>query len=281
MITIYTINEVRAQIKQWRQKGETVALVMTMGNLHQGHISLIEAATQTADHVIASIFVNPMQFGQNEDLDAYPRTLKADQQALSDAGTAVLFAPNCSTIYPNGMDVQTYVEVPKISETLCGAGRPGHFRGVATVVCKFFNIIQPDFALFGKKDFQQLLVIKTMVEDLSLPIEIIGIDTQREASGLAMSSRNGYLSADEKLQATSIKRVLDAIAHDIKAGLHLNELTYRHEQTLINAGLVPEYIEIRNADNLFPATDDDNALVVLIAAKMGTTRLIDNQCVNR
>lgn len=281
MITLHTVSQVRAQVKHWREKGETVALVMTMGNLHQGHISLVEAAAQKADHVVASIFVNPMQFGQNEDLDSYPRTLAADQQALTDAGTALLFAPNAATVYPNGMDAQTYVEVPKISETLCGAGRPGHFRGVATVVCKFFNIIQPDFAFFGQKDFQQLLVIKTMVEDLSLPIEIIGIETMREKSGLAMSSRNGYLTSTEKQQAATIKQVMDAIANDIKQGIHLNEITQEHEQTLINAGFEPEYVEIRNANNLYPASNDDKSLVILIAAKMGTTRLIDNLCVSR
>ncbi|WP_298773804.1 pantoate--beta-alanine ligase [uncultured Shewanella sp.] len=281
MITLHTVSQVRAQVKHWREKGETVALVMTMGNLHQGHISLVEAAAQKADHVVASIFVNPMQFGQNEDLDSYPRTLAADQQALTDAGTALLFAPNAATVYPNGMDVQTYVEVPKISETLCGAGRPGHFRGVATVVCKFFNIIQPDFAFFGQKDFQQLLVIKTMVEDLSLPIEIIGIETMREKSGLAMSSRNGYLTSSEKQQAATIKQVMDAIANDITQGIHLNEITQEHEQTLINVGFEPEYVEIRNANNLYPASNDDKSLVILIAAKMGTTRLIDNLCVSR
>ncbi|WP_299004887.1 pantoate--beta-alanine ligase [uncultured Shewanella sp.] len=281
MITVHTVNEVRAQIKAWRQKGETVALVMTMGNLHQGHVSLVEAAAKKADHVVASIFVNPMQFGKNEDLDSYPRTLAADQQALTKAGTALLFAPNAATVYPNGMEAQTYVEVPKISETLCGAGRPGHFRGVATVVCKFFNIIQPDFAFFGKKDFQQLLVIKTMVEDLSLPIEIIGVETMREESGLAMSSRNGYLTPTEKQQAASIKQVMDAMSEDIKQGHHLKEVTFRHQQTLIDAGFEPEYVEVRNATNLYPATDEDTELVILVAAKMGTTRLIDNLCVSR
>ena len=281
MITTHAIDEVRAQIRHWRQKGETVALVMTMGNLHQGHVSLVNAAAKRADHVVASIFVNPMQFGKNEDLDSYPRTLSADQQALDAAGTALLFAPNASSIYPNGMDTQSFVEVPKVSEELCGAGRPGHFRGVATVVCKFFNIIQPDLAFFGKKDFQQLLVIKTMVEDLSLPIEIIGVDTMREASGLAMSSRNGYLSVEEKQQAATIKQMMDAMSDDIKQGKHLKDVTHQHQQTLIDAGFEPEYLEVRSAINLYPATDDDIELVILVAAKMGTTRLIDNQCVSR
>lgn len=281
MITIHTIDEVRAQIRHWRQKGETVALVMTMGNLHQGHVSLVNAAAEKADHVVASIFVNPMQFGKNEDLDSYPRTLAADQQALTDAGTALLFAPNATTVYPNGMETQTYVEVPKISEELCGAGRPGHFRGVATVVCKFFNIIQPDFAFFGRKDFQQLLVIKAMVDDLSLPIDVIGVETMREDSGLAMSTRNGYLCSNQKQQAAIIKQVMDAMSDDIKQGKHLKEVTHQHQQTLIDAGFEPEYLEVRSAINLYPAKDDDIELVILVAAKMGTTRLIDNQCVSR
>ncbi|MCL1122994.1 pantoate--beta-alanine ligase [Shewanella surugensis] len=281
MITIHTIDEVRTHIRHWRQKGETVALVMTMGNLHQGHVSLIKAAAQKADHVVASIFVNPMQFGKNEDFDTYPKTLAVDQLALSEAGTALLFAPNATTVYPNGMDTQTFVEVPRVSEELCGAGRPGHFRGVATVVCKFFNIIQPDFAFFGRKDFQQLLVINTMVEDLSLPIEVIGVETMREASGLAMSSRNGYLCSDQKQQAASIKKVMDAMSIDIKQGKALDAVTQEYLQTLINTGFVPEYLEVRNAKNLYPAADLDKELVILVAAKMGSTRLIDNQCVNR
>lgn len=180
MITSAHIDDIRTQVRAWRAKGETVAFVPTMGNLHQGHITLVKEAAQKCDHVVVSIFVNPMQFGQNEDLDAYPRTLAADSEALTTAGAELLFTPTPATIYPKGLAQQTFVEVPGISEVLCGASRPGHFRGVATVVCKLFNIVQPDVAFFGNKDYQQLLVIRTMVEDLSLPIEIIGVDTIRE-----------------------------------------------------------------------------------------------------
>lgn len=216
MITSTHIDDIRTQVRAWRAKGETVAFVPTMGNLHQGHITLVKEAAQKCDHVVVSIFVNPMQFGQNEDLDAYPRTLAADSEALTTAGAELLFTPTPATIYPKGLAQQTFVEVPGISEVLCGASRPGHFRGVATVVCKLFNIVQPDVAFFGNKDYQQLLVIRTMVEDLSLPIEIIGVDTIREASGLAMSSRNGYLTRDEKAAAPALKKALDAMAAGIK-----------------------------------------------------------------
>ena len=218
MITSAHIDDIRTQVRAWRAKGETVAFVPTMGNLHQGHITLVKEAAQKCDHVVVSIFVNPMQFGQNEDLDAYPRTLAADSEALTTAGAELLFTPTPATIYPKGLAQQTFVEVPGISEVLCGASRPGHFRGVATVVCKLFNIVQPDVAFFGNKDYQQLLVIRTMVEDLSLPIEIIGVDTIREASGLAMSSRNGYLTRDEKAAAPALKKALDAMAAGIKQG---------------------------------------------------------------
>ncbi|MGL5393104.1 MAG: pantoate--beta-alanine ligase, partial [Shewanella sp.] len=218
MITSAHIEDIRTQVRAWRAKGETVAFVPTMGNLHQGHLTLVKQAAQKCDHVVVSIFVNPMQFGQHEDLDAYPRTLAADSQALTGAGAALLFTPTPAMIYPKGLAQQTYVEVPGISDMLCGESRPGHFRGVATIVCKLFNLVQPDVAFFGNKDYQQLLVIKTMVEDLSLPIEIIGVDTIREASGLAMSSRNGYLTADEKARAPALKQALDAMAQGIQRG---------------------------------------------------------------
>ena len=212
MITSAHIDDIRTQVRAWRAKGETVAFVPTMGNLHQGHITLVKEAAKKCDHVVVSIFVNPMQFGQNEDLDAYPRTLEADSQALTAAGAELLFTPTPAIIYPKGLAQQTYVEVPGISDVLCGASRPGHFRGVTTIVCKLFNIVQPDVAFFGNKDYQQLLVIRTMVEDLSLPIEIIGIDTIREASGLAMSSRNGYLSPTERTEAVQLSLALRSLA---------------------------------------------------------------------
>ncbi len=277
MLTSQDIAQIRAQVSQWKRQGETVAFVPTMGNLHLGHITLVKEALKRADHVVVSIFVNPMQFGQNEDLDAYPRTLEADQAALIEAGAELLFTPTPEIIYPKGMDKQTFVEVPNISDELCGASRPGHFRGVATIVCKLFNIVQPDIALFGKKDFQQLMVITTMVEDLSMPIEIIGVDTIREPSGLAMSSRNGYLTEQQKQQAATIKQAMDSIAANVKQGRSIADSLEQAKQLLMSADFKIDYLEVRNATNLYPANDDDAQLVILVAAFMGATRLIDNQ----
>ncbi|MGR6501058.1 pantoate--beta-alanine ligase [Shewanella sp. Koi 1] len=276
MITSAHIDDIRTQVRAWRAKGETVAFVPTMGNLHQGHITLVKEATKKCDHVVVSIFVNPMQFGQNEDLDAYPRTLEADSQALTAAGAELLFTPTPAIIYPKGLAQQTYVEVPGISDILCGASRPGHFRGVATVVCKLFNIVQPDVAFFGNKDYQQLLVIHTMVEDLSLPIEIIGVDTIREASGLAMSSRNGYLTAEEKAAAPALKKAIDAMAQGIKQGVSIEQVTAEAKTSLIAAGFIPDYLEVRHATTLAHAEAADQALVILAAAYLGKARLIDN-----
>ncbi|MDP5145640.1 pantoate--beta-alanine ligase [Shewanella sp. ULN5] len=276
MITTAAIADIRAQVNAWRTKGETIAFVPTMGNLHQGHITLVQQAREKADHVVVSIFVNPMQFGQNEDLDAYPRTLEQDSKALIAAGAELLFTPTPEIIYPKGLAQQTYVDVPEIGDELCGASRPGHFRGVATIVNKLFNIVQPDMALFGKKDFQQLLVIKTMVEDLSLPIDIIGIDTIREPSGLAMSSRNGYLTAQEKINAAALKQALDNMAANVRQGVDLDTATQIAQQSLLAAGFTPDYLELRNAHNLKPATDEDKELVIVAAAYIGKARLIDN-----
>ncbi|CAM4058925.1 pantoate--beta-alanine ligase [Shewanella aquimarina] len=276
MYTTQDIAAIRTQVRQWKHAGETVAFVPTMGNLHQGHITLVTEALKRADHVVVSIFVNPMQFGQNEDLDAYPRTLAADQAALEAAGAELLFTPTPAIIYPKGMDKQTFVEVPGLSEELCGASRPGHFRGVATIVCKLFNIVQPDVALFGKKDFQQLMVIKAMVEDLSLPIEIVGVDTIRESSGLAMSSRNGYLSEAQKQQAAQLKRTLDEMAEAIAKGQAIPNVVQHAQEQLHQAGFKPDYLSVRNAADLREVQDDDKQLVILAAAFMGSTRLIDN-----
>lgn len=281
MITTQEITQIREQVHAWHAKGETVAFVPTMGNLHLGHITLVKEAVKRADHVVASIFVNPMQFGQNEDLDAYPRTLAADQQALIDAGAELLFTPTSKIIYPKGMQQQTYVEVPKIGDELCGASRPGHFRGVATIVCKLFNIVQPDIALFGKKDFQQLLVIKTMVEDLSMPIEIIGVETIREASGLAMSSRNGYLNPSQQMRAATLKQVMDTMSAQIQSGQAIVGVIAKAQAKLIEAGFKPDYLEVRSSKDLSPAKDEQQALVIVAAAYMGTTRLIDNLCFAR
>ncbi|GIU44676.1 pantoate--beta-alanine ligase [Shewanella algidipiscicola] len=281
MFTTQDIAQIREQIRLWKRQGETVAFVPTMGNLHLGHMTLVKEAAQRADHVVVSIFVNPLQFGQNEDLDAYPRTLSADQAALVEAGAELLFTPTPAIIYPKGMELQTFVEVPKISDELCGASRPGHFRGVATIVCKLFNIVQPDIAVFGNKDFQQLMVIKTMVEDLSLPIEIVGIDTIREPSGLAMSSRNGYLSDEQKQQAATLKQTMDAMAEAISQGQDVEQAVSEAGQQLSQAGFKLDYLSVRNAANLHPIGADDKQLVILAAAYMGSTRLIDNLCFTR
>ena len=276
MITTESISAIRKQVLAWRMKGETVAFVPTMGNLHLGHLTLVKEAKSRADHVVASIFVNPMQFGQNEDLDAYPRTLSNDQSALIAAGAELLFTPTPSIIYPKGMEAQTFVEVPLISDQLCGESRPGHFRGVATIVCKLFNIVQPDIAVFGQKDFQQLLVIKTMVEDLSMPIEIIGVETIREDSGLAMSSRNGYLTAAQKQQAAVLKQTLDKMAIELCAGKQTDEVISAANQAISAAGFDNDYLDIRNAKTFNKADSSDAEQVILVAAYMGATRLIDN-----
>ncbi|GGY95881.1 pantoate--beta-alanine ligase [Shewanella fodinae] len=281
MLTTAKIEEIRARIKTWKNKGESVAFVPTMGNLHAGHISLITEGRRRADHVVASIFVNPMQFGPNEDLAGYPRTLEADQQKLVEAGCELLFLPTPEIIYPRGLAAQTFVEVPGISEQLCGATRPGHFRGAATIVCKLFNIVQPDIALFGRKDYQQLQIIRTMVEDLSLPVEVMGVDTVRESSGLALSSRNGYLTAEERAKAPALKRTLDDLAEAIKAGNAVDSAINSAKAALQAAGLTPDYIELRQAQTLTPATDKDKELVLLAAAYLGKARLIDNLVFNR
>jgi pantoate--beta-alanine ligase len=252
-----------------------------MGNLHQGHVSLILEAARRADHVVASIFVNPLQFGKNEDLDAYPRTLGADQQKLTEAGCELLFTPTPELIYPKGLDAQTFVEVPGISDELCGASRPGHFRGVATIVCKLFNIVQPDIALFGRKDYQQLLVIKTMVSDLSLPIEVIGVETVREDSGLALSSRNGYLTEAEKALAPKLKAAMDKLAEAIVLGQDIDQAISDTKEFLRAAGLEPDYLEVREASSLKPVSSDDKSLVILAAAYLGKARLIDNMTLSR
>ena len=277
MQSITEIKSLRSQIKAWRQAGLSVALVPTMGNLHQGHFSLVEKAKNMADKVVVSIFVNPMQFGVNEDLDNYPRTLVADKQGLAELGTDIVFTPTVETIYPNGLDAQSFVDVPDISMGYCGGSRPGHFRGVATVVTKLFNLVQPDYACFGEKDFQQLQVIKTMAHDLSIPVEIIGVATSREVSGLAMSSRNGYLSENQKETATELFRTLNWSAEQLNAGKRdFAEICQQATQRLQQAGLKPDYFEIAQRDTLKNATLNDSHLVILAAAFLGPVRLIDN-----
>ena len=281
MITVKTVRELRAAVARARSEGKRIGLVPTMGNLHAGHVALVSKAAQRADFVVASIFVNPLQFGAGEDLDNYPRTLAADQEKLLAAGCNLLFAPSVEEIYPDGMAGQTLVSVPGVSEGLCGASRPGHFDGVATVVTKLFNMVQPDLAIFGEKDFQQLAVIRKLVRDLNLPIQILGEPIVRAADGLALSSRNGYLNAEQRAVAPQLYRVLSELASALRSGRtdHAALLAEAAAQ-LSAAGFAPDYLEIRNPLTLRPATAADRQLVILAAARLGTTRLIDNLLVD-
>lgn len=276
MNTVKSVAELRAAIDQARALGQRIAFVPTMGNLHEGHMALIVRAAQEAEFVVASVFVNPLQFGPNEDLASYPRTLEADQAKLAEHGCHLLFAPGVEDMYPDGQADQTLINVPVVSEGLCGASRPGHFTGVATVVCKLLNLVRPDVALFGQKDYQQLAVIRRLVRDLNMPVEVIGVPTVRAADGLALSSRNGYLSPDERAIAPALYRTLQAVASALREGRRdyaaLRETALEHLQA---AGLRPDYVEIRSAD-LCPATPDSRHLAILAAAFLGRTRLIDN-----
>lgn len=271
----------RQRIAEWRTVGESVAFVPTMGNLHPGHIALVREAGRQAGRVVASIFVNPLQFGPSEDLAAYPRTPGRDAKMLAEAGCDLLFTPGVETMYPRGQADQTRVLVPGISDLLCGASRPGHFVGVATVVCRLLNMVQPDLALFGEKDFQQLLVIRRMVEDLAMPVEILGIPTVREPDGLAMSSRNGYLSADERAIAPALYRTLGAAASALNEGRRPDEVEAEALHALSAAGFRPDYVSIRRTADLAPPAEEDRDLVVLAAAYLGRARLIDNLRVRR
>ncbi|MEG0861452.1 MAG: pantoate--beta-alanine ligase [Pseudomonas sp.] len=281
MNTVKTVRELRAAVARARSEGKRIGFVPTMGNLHSGHAALVTKAAQRVDFVVASIFVNPLQFGPSEDLDKYPRTLAADQEKLLQAGCHLLFAPSVEEMYPDGMDGQTRVNVAQLSEGLCGASRPGHFEGVATVVSKLFNMVQPDLAVFGQKDFQQLAVIRALVRDLNMPIQIIGEPTVRAEDGLALSSRNGYLSAEQRAIAPALYRLLSQMASVIEQGERdYPTLIANARQQLELAGLRPDYLEVRQALSLRPATADDRDLVILIAAYLGATRLIDNLHLN-
>lgn len=277
MITVHTIAELRTLVAAARGTDKRVGLVPTMGNLHSGHIALVTQVKEHCDFVVASIFVNPLQFGPQEDLETYPRTLAADQEKLAEAHCDVLFAPTAAEVYPNGPHTQTLVSVPGISEGLCGGSRPGHFAGVATVVNKLFNMVQPDVAIFGQKDFQQLAVIRAMVRDLNMPIEIVGAPTVRAQDGLALSSRNGYLTRQQRASAPALYRALQQIGTAIRNGeRRFDSLIETNEAPLKAAGFRLDYLEIRQAGNLQPARKDDRNLVIMIAAYLGTTRLIDN-----
>lgn len=282
MLHLESLEQLRSVRRQWADAKDTVAFVPTMGNLHDGHLRLVAAAKKLASKVIVSIYVNPMQFGANEDLDKYPRTLAADMAKLADVGADAVFTPDTQMIYPRGLSEQTYVEVPGLSDILCGASRPGHFRGVATIVCKLFNMVQPDHAVFGKKDYQQLMVIRLMSQDLSLPLEIHGIDTVRADDGLALSSRNGYLSVAERQQATAVYRAMQAVAEALQAGRDDYSHIEQEAQVLLKgAGFTPDYVSIRRQADLALPSANDSKLVVLVAAYLGKTRLIDNLEIRR
>lgn len=259
-----------------KRAGRRIVMVPTMGNLHAGHVRLVEEARCHGDIVVCSIFVNPLQFGPTEDLDAYPRTLDADIRKLVEARCDLLFTPSVSEIYPHGLAAQTLVSVPGISRRHCGSSRPGHFDGVATVVSKLFNVVQPDVALFGLKDYQQLQVIRHMVADLCMPIKLVGIATQREPSGLALSSRNGYLSADEKTRAPVLYQTLTEAGAALQQRSGIASVEATAAQKLVAAGFVLDYFHVCHADTLEPAQPQDHRLVILAAAWMGKTRLIDN-----
>lgn len=281
MQTVETLSQLRQQLALWRQNGKRIAFVPTMGNLHAGHLSLVARARELADHVVVSIFVNPLQFGQGEDLETYPRTPYEDAEKLQQVGVDLLFRPQEVEVYPRGREELTFVEVPGISEILCGASRPGHFRGVATVVAKLFNMVQPDVACFGEKDYQQLTVLRRMVDDLNIPVKVVGVPSVREADGLAMSSRNGYLSTEERRTAPQLYQCLQEVATRLRNGERdWPQLEQQACERLILAGFRPDYVSIRRAADLANPEEENISLVVLGAAFLGTTRLIDNLLIN-
>jgi pantoate--beta-alanine ligase len=277
MLTVTTIAEVRAQVARWHEQKQRVVFVPTMGNLHAGHVSLIEAARQHGDRFVASIFVNPMQFGPNEDFAHYPRTPAQDARMLDEAGCDLMFMPEVGEIYPNGAEQATRIEVPGISNILCGEFRPGHFEGVATVVAKLFHIVDPDVAIFGEKDFQQLTVIRRMVADLCLRVAIIGAPTVREQDGLAMSSRNQYLTTGERQLAPAIYRQLQQAAAALGAGERdFGKIEGAGRAALDGLGFRTDYFAVRDARTLAAAQPDTRQFVVLTASRLGKARLIDN-----
>ncbi|MGY5538799.1 pantoate--beta-alanine ligase [Vibrio brasiliensis] len=280
MQTFAEISALREQIKQHKRDGRKVAFVPTMGNLHEGHLTLVRKARENADIVVVSIFVNPMQFDRADDLNNYPRTLDDDLSKLTTEGVDLVFTPTPEIIYPLGIENQTTVEVPGLSNILEGASRPGHFRGVATVVTKLFNIVQPDVACFGEKDFQQLAIIRKMTEDLALDTEIIGVPTVREMDGLAMSSRNGLLTIDERQRAPVLARTMRWISSAIRGGRddYASVIEDASDQ-LRAAGLHPDEIFIRDARTLQMVSAETTQIVILMSAFLGKARLIDNQVV--
>ncbi len=280
MQTVHTVAELRAQVAAWKRAGERVAFVPTMGNLHRGHIHLVEHARALAPRTVASVFVNPMQFGPNEDFAAYPRTLAEDSRQLEAAGLDLLFAPSVAEVYPRPLEQMTQVTVPELPAVLCGASRPTHFGGVTTVVSKLFNLVQPDVAVFGEKDWQQLVIIRRMATDLDMPVDIVGVPTVREPDGLALSSRNGYLSAGERAVAPTLYATLRATAERLRAGEgDCAALEIEAKAKLAAAGFQPDYFEIRRPADLRRPLAGDRELRIFAAAWLGRARLIDNLAV--
>ncbi|HEA1657209.1 TPA: pantoate--beta-alanine ligase [Escherichia coli] len=280
MLIIETLPLLRQQICRLRMEGKRVALVPTMGNLHDGHMKLVDEAKARADVVVVSIFVNPMQFDRPEDLVRYPRTLQEDCEKLNKRKVDLVFAPSVKEIYPNGTETHTYVDVPGLSTMLEGASRPGHFRGVSTIVSKLFNLVQPDIACFGEKDFQQLALIRKMVADMGFDIEIVGVPIMRAKDGLALSSRNGYLTAEQRKIAPGLYKVLSSIADKLQAGERdLDEIITIAGQELNEKGFRADDIQIRDADTLLEVSENSKRAVILVAAWLGDARLIDNKIV--
>ena len=280
MLIIETLPLLRQHIRRLRMEGKRVALVPTMGNLHDGHMKLVDEAKARADVVVVSIFVNPMQFDRPEDLARYPRTLQEDCEKLNKRKVDLVFAPSVKEIYPNGTETHTYVDVPGLSTMLEGASRPGHFRGVSTIVSKLFNLVQPDIACFGEKDFQQLALIRKMVADMGFDIEIVGVPIMRAKDGLALSSRNGYLTAEQRKIAPGLYKVLSSIADKLQVGERdLDEIITIAGQELNEKGFRADDIQIRDADTLLEVSDTSKRAVILVAAWLGDARLIDNKMV--
>ncbi|MFO6297755.1 pantoate--beta-alanine ligase [Rahnella selenatireducens] len=278
MLITDSVALLRREIRDFRKNNKRIALVPTMGNLHEGHMTLVEEAKARGDVVVVSIFVNPMQFERPDDLERYPRTLQEDCEKLNKRGVDLVFAPSPAEVYPKGLTTQTQVDVPVISTILEGASRPGHFRGVSTIVSKLFNLVQPQVACFGQKDFQQLALLRTMVEDMGYDIEIIGVPIVRAKDGLALSSRNGYLTSEERKLAPQLNKIMNALAERLSQGeRHVEEMLQETAQQLREAGFTPDELFIRDAKTLQELSVDSTSAVILMAAWLGKARLIDNQ----
>lgn len=277
MQVVHTLKELRLAVYKERNQGSRIGLVPTMGNLHEGHLRLVDRARESNGFVVATIFVNPLQFGENEDFDSYPRTLEKDSKLLADRSCDIVFAPNVAEVYPDGLKGESLVHVPDLTKHHCGASRERHFDGVATIVSKLFNMVQPDEAIFGEKDFQQMMVIRKLVKDLCFPVEIISVATCREEDGLALSSRNEYLSEEERKLAKYLYLVLQETKTKLVEG-ESNFVSARREAvtSLSEYGFKLDYFNIASVSTLLPAKEDDHDIVILAAAYLGTTRLIDN-----